>query len=270
MLSSYTTTDGTVLLYVTTRDGVSIFGHSGEPRDLVLPAEINGVPVAAVEESAFRGSATLRSITIPEGVTTIGFYAFEGAANLERVAAPSSLRYVGGRAFVGCAKLRELTFPADLETVREDVFRGASLDLRETFSACRRFAAVALSDLPGSLGDACLWYEFDPQNADAPITIGGYAGDPEQIALPASIAGRAVAAIGRSAFWGADNLRAATLPETAELVDEFAFFRCPALESVRLPNSLRRIGDFAFCHCPRLATPTPGDSVSVGFAAFRP
>ena len=46
--------------------------------DLEIPAEIAGLQVASIGAGAFVNCGRLTSITIPDGVTSIGRYAFEG------------------------------------------------------------------------------------------------------------------------------------------------------------------------------------------------
>ena len=58
-------------------NAVTITGYTPElPEVLVIPTEIGGLPVTAIGEFAFSQCAALRSVTIPESVTSIGSYAF--------------------------------------------------------------------------------------------------------------------------------------------------------------------------------------------------
>ena len=51
------------------------------------------------------------SITIPEGVHTIGEDALKACVSLKRIVLPHSLRRIMPRAFKGCRNLRELEIP---------------------------------------------------------------------------------------------------------------------------------------------------------------
>ncbi|MDD6405738.1 MAG: leucine-rich repeat protein, partial [Clostridiales bacterium] len=46
--------------------------------EIVIPSEIEGMPVTGISDYAFNGCDGLTSITIPEGVTSIGDEAFSG------------------------------------------------------------------------------------------------------------------------------------------------------------------------------------------------
>lgn len=53
----------------------------------------------------------MESVSIPEGVTEIGFAAFSGCYNLKSVQLPKSLIKIGASAFFGCAALQKVEFP---------------------------------------------------------------------------------------------------------------------------------------------------------------
>lgn len=64
--------------------------------DLVIPGSIT-----TVEGHAFRGATCLKSITLEEGVTTLGMLAFSGCTSLEVIRIPKSLKKVETRWVIG-------------------------------------------------------------------------------------------------------------------------------------------------------------------------
>ena len=83
----------------TVRDGqVTVTGYLGHTGAVTIPAEINGCPVAAIGDGAFRG-ATLTSVVLPESVETVGWFSFADCANLESITLPSSLHSISYAAF---------------------------------------------------------------------------------------------------------------------------------------------------------------------------
>jgi hypothetical protein len=57
-----------------------IFKYRGKATDVVIPAKIKGIPVSAIGSNPFASvfeTHPLTSVTISDGVTTIGDYAFE-------------------------------------------------------------------------------------------------------------------------------------------------------------------------------------------------
>lgn len=100
--------------------GVLIAGLAdGEacPEDLVIPStlEIGGrrVKVVGVADDAFKGKRAIRTLTVMEGVRTIGARSFMNCTSLESVSLPSSVESIGENAFYGCRLLGSLTIAAE-------------------------------------------------------------------------------------------------------------------------------------------------------------
>lgn len=73
--------------------------------ELVIPAEIGGLPVRIINEYAFTDCESLTSVIIPDSVNDIGFKAFYDCTKLESATVPDSVTTIGESAFVGCKKL---------------------------------------------------------------------------------------------------------------------------------------------------------------------
>jgi hypothetical protein len=82
--------------------GVTITGYAGKAAELVIPAEINGLPVTAIGGWAFTGCSGLTSVTIPNSVTSIGDGAFARCDRLPSVTIPNSVRTIGKYVLAGC------------------------------------------------------------------------------------------------------------------------------------------------------------------------
>lgn len=66
------------------------------------------------------------SVTIGEGVNSIGTHTFYGLSNLKRVALPESLLSIGGNAFWGCSSLVSLTLPRRVSSISPYAFENCS------------------------------------------------------------------------------------------------------------------------------------------------
>jgi len=53
-----------------------ITGYRGDNRDLRVPSELGGYPVTSIGVRAFRNKSRLSSVTLPEGLKSIGHFAF--------------------------------------------------------------------------------------------------------------------------------------------------------------------------------------------------
>lgn len=84
-----------------------------------LPAGIK-----KIEDGALAGSS-IKSIEIPEGVTSVGAYAFYNCPNLETVTLPTSLTSIGRNAFSNCPKLEYINLgETAVKTIPEECFAG--------------------------------------------------------------------------------------------------------------------------------------------------
>ena len=87
---------------------------------LELPAGLTEIPAAMC---ARQGS--LQSVTIPEGVTSIGRGAFRECGKLNTVKIKGNgLKYIGDFAFTDCASLSKIDFPEGLEEIGKQSFYG--------------------------------------------------------------------------------------------------------------------------------------------------
>ncbi|MBR4976203.1 MAG: leucine-rich repeat domain-containing protein, partial [Thermoguttaceae bacterium] len=90
----------------------------------VVPAEVDGVPVVALGDEAFKDCRALTSVAIPASLTALGNEAFKGCASLAAVEFPAGLTTFGNEAFKGCASLAAVEFPAGLTTLGSEAFFG--------------------------------------------------------------------------------------------------------------------------------------------------
>ena len=71
----------------------------------MVSAYINGECVSGISQSSFNSMQNLSSITVTEGVTTIGSDSFTDSTKLETVDLPSTLTKISYRAFMRCSSL---------------------------------------------------------------------------------------------------------------------------------------------------------------------
>ena len=116
---SFKSVDG--VLY--TKDGSELVAYPTAKKAASYEA-ISGTKV--IRAHAFQGGggvrSMLRTVTLPDGVTSIGDQAFYGSS-IASIDLPSSLKTVGSEAFNG-AGLSALVLPDSVETVGDDVFFG--------------------------------------------------------------------------------------------------------------------------------------------------
>lgn len=85
------------LHYVIENATAELYFYDGTNTDVAIPAEIDGYPVTAIRDEAFKDSE-LTSVVLPEGLLTIGNSAFMNNA-LSNVTIPDSVTAIGEWAF---------------------------------------------------------------------------------------------------------------------------------------------------------------------------
>ena len=92
-----------------------------------------------IADSAFRAGDSLKSITIPTTVTSIGRSAFQSSNALKTVtfATPSSLLTIGDYAFSYAASLAAITIPASVTSIGSGAFEGSARLGTVTFASPR-------------------------------------------------------------------------------------------------------------------------------------
>ena len=106
-------------------DGVlMITGYTGEDAEVVVPAEINGIPVGLIAVESFRNLTHVTSVVLPDSVTMIDHQVFWGCSALRSIRLPEGLEYIGDLAFCGCSSLESIEFGQALTHVGGAAFSG--------------------------------------------------------------------------------------------------------------------------------------------------
>lgn len=216
--------------------------------------------VTSIGEYAFNQCANLASVTIPTGVTSIGKSAFSGCSSLTTITIPASVTTIGNGAF-GSTGLTEVTIPASVTTLGTSVFTSCtslttvsiSADLTSIgmslFSGCSQLASV---NIPASVTsiDGSAFYNCSNLTS---------------ISIPAG-----VTSIGTSAFRNCTGLTSIDLPANLTTIGVYAFYGCnnASLTSISIPASVTSIGQNAFKNCSNLATVTLNSNPTIGTDAF--
>ncbi|MDE7226782.1 MAG: leucine-rich repeat domain-containing protein [Treponemataceae bacterium] len=104
--------------------GVRILKYNGSAKSVVIPAEIEGLPVKEIS-NAFRDNETLKRVTIPDSVQVIYDSAFSGCTALESVTLGNSVQEIGGSAFA-CTALESVTIPDSVKRIGQYAFYGCT------------------------------------------------------------------------------------------------------------------------------------------------
>ena len=100
-----------------TKIGQNSFRWCNEITGIVVPDSVK-----VIDNWAFGGCAKLKSITIPDSVTSIGFGVFECSEALESIILPESITAIDEYTFSGCTGLKEITIPDSVTSIGEGAF----------------------------------------------------------------------------------------------------------------------------------------------------
>lgn len=104
---------------------------------------------------------------------------------------------------------------------------------------------------------------------DGTISITKYIGKSSVVEVPASINGKTVWDINRSAFSGNQYIETVIVSEGIKAIGNEAFYNCSKLANVQLPDSLGSLGLNSFTNCSSLKEVViPSNVMSLGYYAF--
>ncbi|MBQ8860483.1 MAG: leucine-rich repeat domain-containing protein [Ruminococcus sp.] len=176
------------------------------------------------------------NITIKDGTVSITEKAFENYSSLKAVSMPSSLKSIGAEAFYCCSSLTSVVIPDSVVEVCDGAFNGCQSLEKATLSQTLRFigeyafSGTALKELaiPKSV-----------------VNMGANAFSSCLNLKKADIKGK-LKKIPNSAFSGCSALSSLTLPDTVEHIGKWAFQNCSALSDITFPQSVSYVGNVAF------------------------
>ena len=130
--------------------------------DIKIPSELGGHPVTGLGEYSFAANpydghqgnplcSKIRSVTIPQSVTSIGYYAFEGCTNLNPLTIKGPITSMGNYAFAGSTYLTSLTLYDDIQTIGNFAFLGSTslktVTLPKNLTSIGEYAFACCSEL---------------------------------------------------------------------------------------------------------------------------
>lgn len=277
-------------------------GYDGAGGDVVVPAEIDGFTVDVIGVSVFKGDTItsltlpetvlelrsnavascekLASVTLPQSLVVINRMNFFSCNALSEVTIPAGVRYIGDTSFRFCDALRKITFegvcPAidmDCFTILpEDAVAYVPDDQLEAYTAAFENAGSTVSVQPSGKNavvvenNGYVESEFDFDVSTGTIT--SYNGYATYLAIPETIGGAPVKAIGPEAFARHTYLAFLELPEGLETIGDSAFYNCETLGRVKFPSTLKTIGSNAFYNAYKSSVLELTSVESIGDYAF--
>ena len=198
--------------------------------DIVIPETVdyngNVYKVVGIDNYAFYNCSGLTSITIPEGVTSIGQQAFEYCSSLTSITIPESVTSIGDWAFYGCRGLTSIIIPEGVTSIGSGAFW-----------FCSSLTSITIPEGVTSIGngifmDCSSLHEITVDDENSYFTsINGVLYSKNVTKIYCHPAG-----LKETTF---------TIPKTVSSIEPCAFFGCSSLTNIDIPSSVTTIGDAA-------------------------
>ncbi len=217
-----------------TMPGESQFSSMKKLKSVKLPDNLS-----TITTSMFYGCNQLQSIDLSRlPATVISPWAFHQCKALASVQLPPATATIGNQAFAYCENLTAISFPSTLKSIGNNAFDNnnlTSLQLNDGLETIGNYAFSGSKDLSAS-----------------PVVI------------PQS-----VTSIGGSAFSNCDQMTSFTFPESLSTLDTYVLAGCDNLQTVVFPRNMTVIPRSTCEGCKRLANVTlPENVVTIGLQAF--
>jgi Leucine Rich Repeat (LRR) protein/List-Bact-rpt repeat protein len=234
-VQSMALTDGD-WLYTDHGDGTCVLNqYTGSDTEITIPSTLGGLEVIMIgtngqdrnifTDEQYGINNTVTSITVPEGVVSIGNLTFQRCSILSTVSLPDSLTRIGSYAFQECESIVEIVFPDALNSINDGAFSG-----------CTSLKTINIPANVDSITKMAFWNcdnltDITVDDANRKIyDIDGVLFEEDALLQ----------------YPGGKRATSYTVPDGVVAVAYGALAYSPTLESVTLPSSLLTIVKYAF------------------------
>ena len=199
--------------------------------------------------NAFHGCYNLQSVVLPDSVTTVGAYAFQECTKLTTVNLGKGIKTIAPQAFIFCTALQKVRWSDCLESIGDMAFYNCT-SIGDTVFFPKTFKTMG-------------WGAFGSENynSDSKVMVWEaihaddfvrYESDvPGENHFTYILFGDSVEYIPKMLckFMYNDTI---ILPQTVKTIGESAFTNCSRLQSINIPESVTSIGASALAGCKKL------------------
>ena len=254
---------------------------------IVIPAEVDGIPVRGIEYMALSFCDGMTQVTIPDSVRFFDRATLSRHFELTDVKLPNDLIVILRESLSTLDLVESIVVPPSVSVIQSAFNSNKALKSITFEGVCPVFALDAYYSEFANLPEDCVIYvpndqvdaykaalsrredlvaRIQPSGKNAVVndwkapesdfkfdastgTITGYTGSASRLEIPASIGGVQVKHIGKNAFQQKYSLMYVTIPEGVETIAKNAFQGNTLLSYVSLPSTLHTLEDGAFSSC---------------------
>ena len=247
------------VIYLCTPDyqRATVIGYEDEDKEInsvtiasTVTANGKNCKVIAIGDNAFYDSYRLKTVTISEGVQTIGYEAFAYCSNLNRINLPSTLTSIDEGIFYGCRSLTSVaSYIQNPSAVSDKTFANRSWNEEtedndyfpspatlyvpigtkakyEALSGWTMFAAIEEGEPKEIMVDG-LKYSYSTGGTTATVIQDDSYKDLTEVNIPATVKINGkdynVTAIGNKAFYNYNMIESVTIPKSVKSIGSSAF-----------------------------------------------
>ena len=241
---TYTVTDGEATI-VSVDNSIS--------GDVTVPSTLGGYPVTCIDSFAFFRFKNIASVTIPNGVTSIGMNAFSGCSSLASVTIPNSVTSIGMDAFSSCSSLVSITIPNSVTSIGPLAFRGCdSLKAivipnsvisigSHAFSLCNKLESITVPSSVTSIGVEAFvdtpYYNNLNNWENGVLYINNHLIKAKETISGSYEVKQGTLTIAESAFSDCSSITSITIPNSVGTICERAFYNCAGFKDVYYAGS---------------------------------
>ena len=289
--------------YATNNGEAYILKYNGDSENVVIPETLGNNTVRVIYKEAFKNCTFIKSIKIPDSVTSIGSGAFIGCSSLEEITIPfiGATLNRGENSYFGYI-FGAISYNYNISDVprslKKVTITGGSFISSYAFYDCRSLTSVEIPNSVTSIGYSAfhgcssleeitipfvgffnkypLGYIFGTSSYTGGTAVKQYYSSMSSTSnttyyIPTSLKKVTVSGgdILNGAFYNCSGLTSVVVGDLVTSIGDSAFNGCRSLTSVEIPDSVTSIGEWAFYDCDSLTSVViPNSVTSIGSYAF--
>ncbi len=223
---------------INNKKSVILTNYNGNEENIVIPNEINNIPVASLGTSLFNGCDFIKSITIPNGISLISAKTFYKCTSLKNIILPNTITNICSYAFGSCSSLEEIIIPKTVKTIYNHIFYKCT-NLKVVYCEAESKSSEWDDDWNGS-NAGVIWgfigtgeynnftYSIQIVDGKKQAILTGYNGDEKEITLINNVDNIPVTDV----YFSSNNLESIIIPKSFENIGKNAFIHCKTLKLI--------------------------------------
>ena len=246
---TYTLDSGTGHVVIEGRGAMTSDDLSNYPKREYVKTVSFPEGLTSICANAFHGCYNLQSVVLPDSVTTIGAYAFQECTKMTSADLGKGIKTINSQAFIFCSNLRKVRWSDCLESIGDMAFYNCT-NIGDTVFFPKTFKTMG-------------WGAFGSENynSDSKVMVWEAIHANDFVRYESDVPGEchfSYVIFGDSVEYIPNMLckymynDSITLPETVKEIGANAFTNCSRLQKINIPEGVTKIGSSAFANCAKL------------------